>query len=193
MKTSETFYGNYISGKKKFDGFPKGVSVRELVPLSIKKFKRWPAGRTGIWFGVKTAVCRVFVFPLAQRTHRETGHGRIYPVIRDILDNRQPGAAVCAVDKGIAESSIGGVKKFLQTVVAGGDVRRNMNLPGASGIALNNPECLIVIDFYLFCRNSRNVGKRRKLFLHAGHEGVDGVRRAFHLDKDPIRAILNET
>jgi hypothetical protein len=68
-----------------------------------------------------------------------------------------------------------------------------MNIPGAPGFALNNPECLVVLYFHLFGGNSRDVGKRGELSVYTGHEGMDGVRRAFHLNNDPVRTVLNET
>jgi hypothetical protein len=142
---------------------------------------------------MKTAIRRIFILRLARRTHGETGHGRVYPVVGDIFDNGQPRAAICAIDEGITESSIFEVKKFFIAFTARSDIRRNIHFSQSAGFTLNYPEYLIVLDFYFFAGKMRNIGKRRELFIYCGYEEQNGFFRAFHLRNDPIRAVLNET
>jgi hypothetical protein len=55
---------------------------------------------------VKTAVQRVIVFLLTAGAHFEIPHCRIGPVVRNIFDDREAGAAVGAVGESIVEPAI---------------------------------------------------------------------------------------
>jgi hypothetical protein len=83
------------------------------------------ADRAGIGLGVKAPVRRVIIFPLAVRAHGEDAHGGVGPVVRDVGDDGEAGAAVGAVDEGIAVAAVGRVEKLPQAVWAGGYIRRD--------------------------------------------------------------------
>jgi hypothetical protein len=61
---------------------------------------------------VKPAIRGVLVFPRAIPAHLEGCHGGKRSVIGDILDDREAGAAVRAIDEGITMTPVKRVKKL---------------------------------------------------------------------------------
>src|SRR5579859_7961090 len=74
------------------------------------KCNLWPAGRAGIWLGMKASIERVAIFSQAGRAHQEGAHGCFVAVIGHIADDRKAWAAVGAVDKSIAVAPVIRVK-----------------------------------------------------------------------------------
>ena len=70
-----------------------------------------PAVRAGVRLGVEAAVARVVVLGPARGAHGEAGHRRQRPVVRDAAHDREPRAAVGAVDERVAVAAVGGVER----------------------------------------------------------------------------------
>ena len=64
------------------------------------------AGRAGGWLGMETAVARVVVFVRAVRAEGETRHGGLRPVIGQRAGDGVAGAAMGAVEEGIAPAAV---------------------------------------------------------------------------------------
>ena len=77
---------------------------------------------------VEAPVGRVVVFALAGRTQVEDPHGGVGSVVRDGLDDRVAGAAVRAVDEGVAMATVGAVAQFGETVLADRSVGRDLGI-----------------------------------------------------------------
>ena len=86
--------------------------------------QRWAADCTGNGFRVEPAVARVAVLSLTGTAEREWPHGGLGAVVRKFLDDGRPGSAVGAVGERVAIAAVRRVKQLAQTVVTGGDVRR---------------------------------------------------------------------
>jgi len=71
---------------------------------------------------VEAAVGRVLVLSPAVRAHREAGHRRRTPVVRDAAHDREARPALCAVHERIAVTPVARVEELMQAVVARGDV-----------------------------------------------------------------------
>ena len=78
-----------------------------------------PAGRAGVRLGVEAAVAGSSYSARQRRAHREARHRRQRPVVGDAADDREPRAAVRAVDERVAVAAVGGVEQLAQAVVAG--------------------------------------------------------------------------
>src|SRR5215469_8468614 len=65
------------------------------------------AAPTRIRLCVKAAIQRIVVFGLALQTHRENGHGCLGAVVGNTACNCEAGAAVRAIEKGIAITAVG--------------------------------------------------------------------------------------
>ena len=96
-------------------------------PIFLRSRRSSRYGRGPGWLG-KTAVPRVLVFTTAGRTHLEARHRGQRPVVRQVANDREPRAAVCAVGEGVAESPVGGIEHLAPAVGAGGEIRRDRNL-----------------------------------------------------------------
>ena len=83
----------------------------------------WATHGTRVGLGVKTAIDRIVVLRLAFGAHLEGSHRRLRPVVGDVPDDGEAGAAVGAIDEGIAVAPVVRVEEFPQAVVADGDVR----------------------------------------------------------------------
>jgi hypothetical protein len=82
----------------------------------------WSACGAGIWLGMEPPRGRIPMLRLACRAHREGPHGRPAAVVGQRVDDREPRAAVGAVDEGAAMPSIGGIAQLGKACPAGGDV-----------------------------------------------------------------------
>src|SRR3990170_5281038 len=82
-------------------------------------------GAARIRLRMKSPVPWIMIFPEAFGTHHEACHGSVRTVVGNGPRYGISGAAVRAVDEGIAVSPVVGIKHFPQTVVADRDIRRN--------------------------------------------------------------------
>jgi hypothetical protein len=73
---------------------------------------------------MKAPVGGVIIFRLALPAHLKVLHGRLGPVIGDVIDNGISGTAIGAVYKGVAMPPISGIEHFIQAVIANADIRR---------------------------------------------------------------------
>ncbi len=86
------------------------------------------AGGAGVRLGVEAAVGGIAILALAVRTHPESRHAGVGPVVRDGPHDRQARSAVRAVDERVAKSAVARVEEFAPARLAG---RRVGNDPGA--------------------------------------------------------------
>ena len=99
---------------ERFDGRPEGIGSRHIDSVSVQEHERGTADGTGVGLRVEPAVGGIFILLPAIRTEGKAGHGGIDPVIGNRLDDRQPGAAVGAVDEGVAVSAVRRVESSLR-------------------------------------------------------------------------------
>ena len=114
---------------------------------------------------VIAAVFDVVVLRLAIPAHGEFAHGGEGAVVGHVPDDGEPGAAVGAVEEGVAVAAVGGVVQLPQTVGAGAHVGADQRLPPGKGFAFQNGETLITRQF-------RQVGA-----LNPGDDGQRGLFR----------------
>jgi hypothetical protein len=82
----------------------------------------WAAVRAGDGLGVEATVQRILILGGTGRAHGERRHGGQRPIIGNVFDDGEAGAAVGAVDERIAVAAISRVKQFSQAVGTGADV-----------------------------------------------------------------------
>ena len=99
---------------------------------------------------MEAAVERVVVFCLASRAHGKDLHGCLFAIIRDILHDGEAGAAVGAVDEGVAIAPVGRVEQFAKAVVAGRTIRRDERLALDSFLTVGDDEAVLMADRYEF-------------------------------------------
>ena len=142
MKSAYAFYRDNFSVEEEFRGFCDG-----LVGVGFDGFTRRvgegylrAAVRAGDGLGVEPSVGDVGVLSLALRAHGEFGHGGVWAVVGDGFNYRISGAAVCAVDEGVAIAEIVGVGQFAEAIFAGCDVRSDLGKGCSGRIALTDEE-----------------------------------------------------
>ena len=101
-----------------------------------------PAHRAGVGLRVEAPVGRVLVLPPARRAQRERAHGGALAVVGQVLDDREPGAAVGAVGERVVVAPVAGVEQLAPAVGAGGDVRRDELVRARVGGALQDHEAV---------------------------------------------------
>ena len=84
-----------------------------------------PAGGTRDRLRMEAPIGGVLVLAAAVGAHRESGHRRVRPVVRDGPDDREAGPALRAVDERVAEAAVVRIEELPKTVVARGHVRRH--------------------------------------------------------------------
>ncbi|MPN22237.1 hypothetical protein SDC9_169620 [bioreactor metagenome] len=133
---------------------------------------------------MEAAVGRVGVLRGAVRTHGEPAHRGRRPVVRQILDDRQPWAAVGAGGERVAVAAVGRVGHLGQTVRAGRDIRWDERTDPRQVPAGHDPEPLLA-------GHRREVAsgeidhprQRRQGVEQVGEEVVEGAGRALGLDE----------
>jgi hypothetical protein len=88
MKSAQPFDRQHIACCNQFDCFIYRIVTGNDFSFRIPQFQLRAANRTGIGFGMKTAIGRILVFRAALRTKGKAIHGGMNTVIRDIIDNR---------------------------------------------------------------------------------------------------------
>src|SRR5262249_62105730 len=79
----------------------------------------------------------------ASAAHHERRHGRVLAVVRGLAKDREPGAAVRAVEERVAVPAVGGVEQLGEAGVAGSDVGPDENRAVALGFARLDPERVV--------------------------------------------------
>jgi hypothetical protein len=97
---------------------------------------------------VKSTVQRVLVFLQALRTHPEGFHGRLGPVIGNVLDDGEPGTAMGAIDERVAVSPVFRIEELSPARIAGGNIRRDALKSSLLGNA--RPDLERSISFWRF-------------------------------------------
>lgn len=78
--------------------------------------------KTGYGLSVVSSIEGICIFFLALRTHGELGHGGFGAVIREVLNDCHPGAAIGTIYKGVFVPVVCGCEKFILAVLADGDI-----------------------------------------------------------------------
>jgi hypothetical protein len=94
---------------------------------------------------MEATVHGVIVLTLALRTHLEAAHGGLGTVIRNILDDSEARAAICAVSKGIAVTPVAGIQDLTQTGLASSDIRGDKLILALLGDAVSNLKAAIAL------------------------------------------------
>jgi len=123
MKSPETLDGDYLAGFEQTDHLRDRFGPFNGPARTIAEEKTGPALPACYGLGMKPPVKRILVLLPAPLTHGEGCHARLFPVIGNILDDGVTGAAVRAVDKGVAISPVKGIVHLPQAVVADAHVR----------------------------------------------------------------------
>jgi hypothetical protein len=72
---------------------------------------------------MKAPVERIMIFMLTGLAQWEYAHGRLRTVVGDILNDRKTRSAIGTIDKRVIIAAIGRIEEFMQTIIAGGDIR----------------------------------------------------------------------
>ncbi len=144
------------------------------------------AGRAGHGLGVEPAIRGARVLGSARRAERERPHRRGRPVVRQVIDDRRPRAAVRAVRERVPVAPVGGVEQLAQAVVAGGDVGREEALGRRGRDALLDLEARRQGRGLRLAqranRHALHVRPRRRIGPEAAGQRVEGGGRASGLD-----------
>jgi ELWxxDGT repeat protein len=145
------------------------------------------AVRTGDRLGVEAAVDRVLVLGAAGLAHLEARHRRVGAVVRRPKRDRQAGAAVGAVDEGVAVATVGRVPELAQALFAGGDIRGYQRAGRVAGARLD-PELALAARRDLRRGDLLDRGVRRSVLDELALEQPehDGVALNLHDHAPPV-------
>ncbi len=147
--------------------------------------------RAGVGLGVEAAICWVVVFGLASGTHRESGHGRRRPVVRNAEHDGVPRAAVRAVREGVAVAPVVGVVDLGEAVVAGCGIDADRHIGGSGVAAFDDVEAVgrRGRSRQLFGGDAGHPRQRRGVIDEQAGQLGDGFGRALDLDQH-TRAVI---
>ena len=145
-------------------------AVRELLSGRIRQPCSRAACGAGVWLGVKAAVVRVVVLGPARRAHLEARHRRSRTVVGDRAHDREPWAAVGAVDERVAVATIRGVEKLGEALLAGRHIRRDQRFRRATAGRGDDSEARRAQRRNIGCLDGLDARERRGVRLQAGEE-----------------------
>ena len=114
------------------------------------------------------------------------------PVVGDAAHDREPRAAVGAVDERIAVAAVRRVEQLGQAVRAGRGVGRDQRLGLARAGAGSDLEAGLAPRPSSFGRDALDRGQRRRLGGQALEEARDRLRRPLHLEQDAALVVEDE-
>lgn len=146
---------------------------------------------------MKTSIAGVVIFTRAFIAQGKLRHARLSSIIRNALDDTEPGAAMGAVRKSIVEALVVSVADILNTQATCGRIRGDMCtclgvFAGFDGKVLKC--CLLAcVNGSLLAFNAFNDSQRRTVRLNTGNKLTNIVFGAVDRYKNAITIILNRS
>ncbi len=163
MKSAQPFYCQDSSLFDQLDGCFQWL----FYTFSASGFEQdqlWATLRTGNRLGMIAPVQRIFIFTAAVRTHFKTGHGGVFPVIRQLFNNRIARTAISTVGKWIAVTPFSGGFYLLQAFRTGSNIGRNKN-KGFAGCGAVNGKLKTTFRFDFQPVQALYSGQRRQIIF----------------------------
>ena len=123
-----------------------------------------------------TAISKLCIFTFAEVAHRKVNHRRVVAVIRNAVDNRVSRPAYHAADERVLVSRIAFIVKFLETVRAYRQIRRNHCRFIVAVITLQNRKSVKLTVFFISDFNMYDFGRHRFFLLNGSHKLCDSFR-----------------
>jgi hypothetical protein len=117
VESAEAFDGDDFPGLEKLTGFRNGIGTVHGFTGAFMEANGRPTIPAGVGLSMEPPIQRFFILITTSFTHGEGSHGGFIPIVGYILDDGVTGAAVGAIDKGIAVSSIPRIIHFPQAVI----------------------------------------------------------------------------
>jgi hypothetical protein len=112
MVTAKTFHRTDSSTFQNFNESLKRIYSAKDTVNRAHRFQSWTTCRTSNGLSMKSPVRRVFVFLAALGTQSESCHRRSFAIVWSTANNREPRAAVRAIEEWILVSPIGWIGKL---------------------------------------------------------------------------------
>src|SRR5262245_36439575 len=139
---------------------------------------------------MESSVERVLVLGAAPVAHDKFAHRRSRAIVCNVLDDREEGATVGAVDERITVTPIVRVEKFSQAFIASCDVRRNRYDLLDCHTALDNTKVAVVGRKQIAAAFNRfDECERRRAGSQVANELFNRLSLAFHLYHNARRII----
>ena len=122
MKPSQALDGYDGSLLQEASGFAERFSDVDESTCGGKELELRATIPACVGLSVEAAIGGVVIFGLTGGTHRKFVHRGAGAVIRDVADDGETRAAVCAVDERVAEATVTRISYFAETVFADSDV-----------------------------------------------------------------------
>ena len=169
VEAAQSLDGHHRAGRQGRGRLGQGIAGKRpsvhVVPAELR-----PAHRAGIGLGVEAAVQGVMVLAPAVIAQGEHAHGGVRPVVGDVFDDGEAGAAVGAVGKGVAEAAVVRVADIGQAVNTGGDVRGDLGARRPAAVACQDAEIRARRRFGRFDAHLADARHRRRLGAQPGHK-----------------------
>ena len=158
--------------------------VWEFNAVRIGAPEPWATCGARIRLRVKATIRRVLVLLRARRAHREMAHGRLGPVVRNVLDDREPGAAVGAVGEWVSVPPIAGGDDIGDAIRTGRRVGSDRLIVAIDGPALHDAEADLPHRIHRHCLDRFDSSEPRRLGAQCGRKRVELDPPALDLDDD---------
>jgi hypothetical protein len=173
-------------------GGGKWIAGRDGYSATSKQAQRRSAIRARVRLGVEAPVRRIVVLGTAAPTHREAGHRRPRAVVGDAPNDREPWAAVRAVDERVATTAIAGIEQLRQALLAGGAVGCHGRVCGTAGRARKDRKPGFAGRPTVLGADALDQGEWRRLRPKPREESFDCVGVALDLEQYPSRVVEHE-
>jgi hypothetical protein len=156
------------------------------------KFQLGATDFAGVGLGVEAAIAGIVVFLLTVAAKREPRHGGEGAIVGKGLDDAIAGAAMGAINEGIAVAAIVGVKEFFDAVGTGGEIWENQG-GFALGMGLGglNVEVGLALGGYLLAMEAIDLGVGREFSQETLTELFELGAIALDFDNNPISGVVH--
>ena len=188
VEAAQSLDGHHRAGRQGRGRLGQGIAGKRpagrVVPAELR-----PAHRAGVGLGVEAAVQGIVVLAPAVIAQGEHAHGGVRPVVGDLFDDGEAGAAVGAVGKGVAEAAVVRVADLGQAVGAGGDVRGDLGARRPAAVTRQDAEIRGIRRLGRFDAHLDDARHRRRLGAEPAHELVHRRGRAGQVDVHALAVV----
>jgi len=193
VKSSQSAQGANLTFAKSTDGLPHNIVHRYRPTRSINHGIVGTTDCACIGLSVKSAVERVPVLRIASGAKRKGLHGRHWPVVGHVFDNRESRSTIRAVDEWISVPPVTAVKELPSTIVAGGDIWRHQLVLALLRLTLFDVKAVVGSDRQPFQREMIYAGQWRELPLEILQEGIEHLSAGLGFDVNAPRCVDDPT
>ena len=182
QESAQSLDGQDSALPEQVGGGTDDIATGNAFARAVNQVQAGAAHGAGVGLGMKTAVQRVIIFPLAIGTHPELPHGGPGPIVGYVFDDGEAGPAVGAVGEGVAIAPVLRREDLFPAWEAGGNVRRDQLVFPLLSKAPADLKALVAPDGDRRGSDRLDPGHRRSLGRECELETLNSLCRPLHFD-----------